>query len=84
MDDKLIFNNGTELSGYLVESTGRLFLYMRGITMREAFNMLMDPENVSSISWKRFDKEGTVTGYLKLYSITEEMNGQITAALKPM
>lgn len=81
MAEKLTLNDGTEIDGHLLESGERLFLYMRGITMKEAFDVLIDPENTKSIKWERYSSEGVVKGYKHLYSVTEELNGMITASL---
>ena len=56
---------------------------MYAITLAEAFELLIDPENTATIRWERNGETGTVAGYGHLYSVTEEMDGQmITAALK--
>lgn len=81
MAEKLTLNDGTEIDGHLIESGERLFLYMRGITMKEAFDVLIDPENTKSIQCERYGKKETVKGYKHLYSVTEELNGMITASL---
>ena len=83
MDEKMILNDGTEIQGHLIETNGRLFLYMYEITLAEAFELLIDPENTASIRWERNGETGTAAGYGHLYSVTEEMDGQmITSALK--
>lgn len=79
--EKLILNNGDELQGHLIESNGRLFLYMQGITLAEAFGLLIEPENTKVIKEERYGRETTVRGYTNLYSISNE-NGLICAALK--
>lgn len=79
--EKLILNNGDELQGHLIESDGRLFLYMQGITLEEAFGLLIEPENTKVITEERYGNKKTVRGYTRLYSISDE-NGMICAALK--
>jgi len=83
MDERLTLNDGTEIRGHLIETNGRLFLYMYEITLQEAFELLIEPENTEAIRWERNGETGTAEGYGHLYSVTEEMDGQmITAALK--
>lgn len=79
--EKLILNNGDELQGHLLESNGRLFLYMHGITLAEAFGLLIEPENMKVITEVRYGQKTKVRGYTRLYSISDE-NGMICAALK--
>lgn len=80
MDEKLILNNGTELTGHLIESD-RLFLYLYDITLAEAFRLLDKPANTRVITWERYGNTGTVEGYKHLKSISEETGGMISASL---
>lgn len=82
MDRKLILNDGTEISGYLLESGDRLFLYMYGRTMAWLFGILSNPEKVSVITCKGYGEQVTVRGYEHLYCISEENGGMISAGLK--
>ena len=79
--EKLTLNNGDELQGHLIETDGRLFLYLNGISMADAFGLLIDPENTKIIRAERYGQKTTVRGYKTLYSISNE-NGQTCAALK--
>ena len=82
MDGELKLNNGEVLQGYLVETKTRLFLYLYGLTLAEVFNLLIDPENTKKIHWKRYGQEGDARGYNHLLSVTEEINGIVSASLK--
>ena len=79
--EKLILNNGDELSGHLLESDGRLFIYMYGISMADAFALLIEPENTKTIHWERYGEKGTVRGYKHLKAISEETGGMVSASL---
>jgi hypothetical protein len=79
--EKLILNNGDELQGHILETESRLFVYLKGISLADAFSLLIDPENTKVIRAERYGEKTTVRGYKKLYSISDE-NGQICAALK--
>lgn len=77
----LKLNDGTEIVGYCIESSGLLFLYMYEISLSEAFELLIDPEKTVVITEESFGKEKIVEGYNKLRTVTDEMNGMITASL---
>ena len=81
-DEKLIFADGTETVGRLVETETRLFLYIYGMTMTEVFNLLIVPENTKTIEWESFGNKGEVTGYRHLMSVSEEIGGMISASMK--
>ena len=80
--DKVIMNNGDELNGHLIETETRLFLYLFNISLSDAFGLLIDPENTKVIKWERYGAKGTVKGYKRLMSISEEQNSMICASLK--
>ena len=82
MDEKLILNDGTELDGHLIQADDRLFLYIHSISFENAFLLLSEPENVKTIRWQRYGEKGTVKGFKRLYSVTEESDTLVTAALK--
>ena len=77
----ITLNNKQGISGKMLESNGKLFLYLSGITLSDAFEVLNDPENTKIIHMDRDDKRTTVRGYKHLCSI-EETNDRICAALK--
>ena len=80
--EHLILNNGTELNGHLLETDGKLFLYMYGISLEDAFTLLIDPKNTKVIHWERYGDNGTVKGYKHLTAISEETGDMISAVLK--
>lgn len=81
MNEKLTLNDGTEIEGYLLEASGVLFLYMRGITYEKAFELLNIPENVKKIKAERYGTVQTVKGYKELYTLSKEP-GFISAGLR--
>ena len=81
MDEKLILNNGTEMAGHLLETETRLFLYVYGKTLTELFDLLIVPDNVSSISWERYGQTGEAIRYTTLMSISVEPKGMVCASL---
>lgn len=82
MNEKLTFNNGTEIQGHQLETETRLFLYLFGVTLEEAFDLLKVPENAKAIKWERYGQTGTVRGYKTLMSVSVEQGGMIAASLK--
>ena len=82
MNEKLTLNDGTEIAGHMYEIDGRLFVYMSGITLAEAFSLLIDPEKTKKITENRYGEITTITGYNHLYAISEESESMISAVLK--
>ena len=82
MDEILTLNDGTEIDGYGIEANGRLFLYMREISLKEAFDLLIEPEKTEEIRGVRYGQEMTFAGYDHLCAISEETGGMISASLK--
>lgn len=82
MDEKLILNDGTELTGHLLETEIRLFLYIYGLTLEEVFDLLKVPENTKVIKWERYGSKGTVRGYKTLMSVSVEQGNMISASLR--
>ena len=82
MDEKLTLNNGTELQGHALETNVRLFVYIYGSTMKEVFDLLIEPENTKVIRTERYGEKETFKGYKHLCTVSEEMNGMISASLK--
>ena len=80
MDEKLILNDGTEISGHMIQSGNRLFLYMYEIGLEDAFNLLIDPERTKAIKYQRYSDSGTVKGYKRLMSISVELDGTMICA----
>ena len=82
MEEKLTLNDGTELTGHLVENDSRLFVYVYDLTLAEVFELLNDPEKTKKIKAVRYGAEQTVRGYKHLCSVSEENNQMISAMLK--
>jgi len=74
--------NRTVIQGHCLESDGILWMYMYGITMPEAFEELIEPENIIEITENRQGQETTFTGYNHLFCIREETGGMVSAGLK--
>ena len=49
MDEKLTLNDGTEIEGYFIVSDDRLFVYMKNISLSDAFPLMNDPEKTRII-----------------------------------
>lgn len=81
MEEKLILRDGTELEGHLLETEAWLFLYIKGISLADAFRLLIEPENTQVIRAEQYGTETTVRGYRRLCSISDEAM-QICAGLK--
>lgn len=81
MNEKLILKDGSELHGHQIEASERLFVYIFDKTLIEVFPLLSDPEKTESITWERYGLTGTVEGYVRLMSLSDE-NSMICASLK--
>lgn len=82
MEETLTLNNGTVLSGHLIETGGNLFLYINDTDFADVFDLLNNPENVVSIEWKRPGGIGYANGYKYLHSIAKESATLVTAMLR--
>lgn len=82
MDEKLTLNDGTEMTGHLLESGSRLFVYVYELTLAEAFEVLNDPERTKKIVAEQYGVKATVRGYKHLVAISEESGGMISASLR--
>ena len=81
--ETLTFANGQTVNGHcLIASSGVLFLCMEGIRFPDAFALLSNPENFSTIQAYRYSKTTEITGFTHFYTITEEPNGLISAGIK--
>ncbi len=81
--ETLTLNDGTQIRGHYIETETRLFLYCFEITLAESVQLLNDPEKTKVIRMERYGETSEVRGYKHLYSVSEEMNGDmICAALK--
>lgn len=82
MNEKLTLNDGTEIVGHIIETETRLFLYVYGVMLADAFGLLNDPEKTKKIVAERYGETTTVQGYRKLMSISVEQGDMISASLK--
>lgn len=82
MEEKLTLNDGTELTGHLVENDSRLFVYVFDLTLAEVFELLNDPDKTKKIKAVRYGAEQVVKGYKHLCSVSEENSHMISAMLK--
>ena len=82
MDELITLNDGTVSEGYFIVSDNRLFVYMKNISLSDAFAALIDPEKTSVISENRYGEVSTVQGYNHLYAITEESETMVSAVLR--
>jgi hypothetical protein len=82
MNEKLRFSDETEADGRGLETDSRLFLYIYGKSLKEVFDLLIDPENTREISWEQSESSrGKWTGYNTLMSVSVEREGMISASL---
>ena len=84
MNETLTLNDGTELAGHLLERGEKLYLYVTGVTLREAFELLDDPEKTKVIQAERYGAKTTVRGYKRLFSISDDngADGMVCAGLR--
>lgn len=82
MDEKLILADGTELTGHVIATDSKLFVYVYGIDLQTLFNLLIDPEKTKKITAIRYGTESVFKGFKHLYAVTEENNDLTTAALR--
>ena len=83
MPEKLTLSNGTELENSSAIFSTDLFLYIRGETLKDVFDLLIDPENTETIVYTQINGEDlTFTGFDKLIAVRDECNGMITAVLR--
>ena len=78
----LRLSDGTELEGAsLIAQETALFLYMPGITLKRAFNLLINPEATARITFVDGPVTNDYAGYTRLTSVTDE-GGMVTATLR--
>lgn len=82
MPEILLLNNGDSLEGNAILSGGNLFIYIYGKTLKEAFELLIEPENTAKIDYKQMTGAVAVyEGYTRLTAVRDEGNGLVTAIL---
>lgn len=82
MPERLTFKNGYILTNSSAILSGSLFLYLRGISLRKAFDLLIEPLNTAEIVYTQMNGDTAVfEGYTKLTAVRDEGGGLITAVL---
>lgn len=82
MPERLTFKNGFILENSSAIMSGSLFLYMRGISIRKACDLLVEPLNTAEIVYTQMNGNIVVyTGFTKLTAVRDEGGGLITAVL---
>ena len=82
MPERLTFKNGYILTNSSAILSGSLFLYMRGISIRKACDLLIEPLNTAEIVYTQMNGDTAVyEGYTKLTAVRDEGGGLITAVL---
>ena len=79
---ELQLNDGTVLADSYAICSGRLFFYLSGVTMAEAFALMNDPEKTCVIISRRYGTEQEFDGYTDLVNLTKEDDGRITGSLR--
>ena len=82
MQEKLILNDGTELSGHAFVDGLFLYLYLNQNTLTEAFPLLNDPDKTAQVTEDRNGQITEYTGFSHLRSISEESGGMVSAVLR--
>ena len=84
MEETIRLSDGTVMNGNVIESDGRLYVYLNGSTMTEAFPLLNDAEKTAVIVATQFGEDATYRGYNHLTAISEEDRSMVSAVLKRM
>ena len=83
MPESLTFSNKQVLEHSSALKSGDLFLYLRGIDLRGAFELLIEPENTARILYTQLNGDMVLfDGYTKLTAVRDEGEGLITAVLE--
>ena len=82
MEETIRLSDGTVMNGNVIESDGRLYVYLNGSTMTAAFPLLNDAEKTAVIVATQFGEDTTYRGYNHLTAISEEDRGMVSAVLK--
>ena len=83
MNEKLTMMDSTEIqNAHVIESGGVLWFYIQnGMTLAEAFAVMISPAKTGTITALRFGEETTYTGYTDLQSIRRD-GEQISGCLR--
>ena len=81
MADKIILNDGTELTGSAIKDNDILWLYVENDTFVGVFNNLSNQDKTSIIKVHEYGVTNKHIGYTHLFSLREEP-GNIFAGLE--
>ena len=82
MPERLTFKNGYIVENSSAIQSGSLFLYLRGISLRKAFDLLIEPLNTAEIVYTQMNGDTAVfEGFTKLTAVRDEGGGLITGVL---
>lgn len=81
MADKITLNDGTELTGSVIQDENILWLYIAGETFVSVFNCLSNQDKTRIIKVHEYNVTNKYTGYTHLFSLREEP-GNICAGLE--
>ena len=82
MGEKLTLNDGTVLADASAIMAGVLFLYMSNMTLKKAFELLIDPEKTRRIVYTAVNgEEKAFENYTRLDAVRNEGGGLVTAVL---
>ena len=82
MPERLTLKNGHILENSSAILSGSLFLYIRGLSLRKAFDLLIEPLNTAEIVYTQMNGDTAVfEGFTKLTAVRDEGGGLITAVL---
>lgn len=82
MNETLILNDGTELTGHAFATETRLVVTVYGMTMDEVYQLMKEPEKTKTIKADLYGRKETYKGFKHLYMVSEETSGAISAGLK--
>ena len=78
LNDQTVLENSSA-----IEDENTLFVYTgNGYDMKFVFDLLYDPEKISTITAARPGDERVYTGYSRLVAVTDEGRGRVSAVLK--
>ena len=82
MQETITLADGTVLDGHVLESDGRLYVYLNRSTLGAAFPVLNDPEKTAVVVARIYGQDTVYTGYDHLTAVTEEFGGMVSGVLK--
>ena len=82
MEETIRLSDGTVMSGNVIESDGRLYVYLNDTTLVAAFPLLANAEKTAVMVATQYGEETTYRGYSHLTAISEEDRGMVSAVMK--